>query len=50
MSKIKQVHARQVFDSRGNPTVEADVTLNDGTVGSAIVPSGAAQVFINHKK
>ena len=45
MSKIKQVHARQVFDSRGNPTVEADVTLNDGTVGSAIVPSGASTGF-----
>jgi Enolase len=45
VSKIKQVHARQVFDSRGNPTVEADVTLNDGTVGSAIVPSGASTGF-----
>ena len=45
MSKIKQVHARQVFDSRGNPTVEADVILNDGTVGSAIVPSGASTGF-----
>src|SRR6201994_4141539 len=36
------VHARQVIDSRGNPTVEADVTLAGGAVGSAIVPSGAS--------
>ena len=42
MSKIKQVHARQVFDSRGNPTVEAEVVLQDGSVGNAIVPSGAS--------
>ena len=42
MSKIKKVHARQVFDSRGNPTVEAEVVLQDGSVGNAIVPSGAS--------
>ena len=42
MTIIKQIKARQVIDSRGNPTVEADVILNDGTVGRAIVPSGAS--------
>ncbi len=39
---IADVHAREVLDSRGNPTVEAQVTLVDGTVGRAIVPSGAS--------
>ena len=39
---IKQVTAQEVLDSRGNPTVEGQVTLEDGTVGSAIVPSGAS--------
>ena len=42
MSKINKVHARQVFDSRGNPTIEAEVILQDGSVGNAIVPSGAS--------
>lgn len=42
MSKIKEVHAREVLDSRGNPTVEVDVTLEDGSFGRAIVPSGAS--------
>jgi len=42
MSKIKQIKARQILDSRGNPTVEAEVILNDGTVGRASVPSGAS--------
>ncbi len=42
MSKINKVYARQVFDSRGNPTVEAEVILQDGSVGNAIVPSGAS--------
>ena len=42
MSKISKIHARQVFDSRGFPTVEADVLLSDGSLGSAIVPSGAS--------
>src|ERR671929_167191 len=42
MSMIVDVHARQILDSRGNPTVEVDVTLNDGTVGTAAVPSGAS--------
>ncbi|MDA0832423.1 MAG: phosphopyruvate hydratase [Planctomycetota bacterium] len=36
------VHARQILDSRGNPTVEVDVTLEDGTIGRAAVPSGAS--------
>jgi enolase len=41
-TKIVQVHGRQVIDSRGNPTVEAVVTLAGGATGSAIVPSGAS--------
>ena len=40
--EIVDVYARQVLDSRGNPTVECEVTLDDGTVGRAIVPSGAS--------
>ncbi len=39
---IKEVKARQIIDSRGNPTVEADVILNDGSLGRAAVPSGAS--------
>ena len=42
MSKITKIKGRQVFDSRGNPTVEAEVHLDDGSQGSAIVPSGAS--------
>ena len=42
MSTIKSVKGRQVFDSRGNPTVEAEVVLQDGSVGTSIVPSGAS--------
>jgi len=42
MTKIEQVYAREVLDSRGNPTVEAEVTLNGGATGRAIVPSGAS--------
>ena len=42
MTKIKKVHARQVFDSRGNPTVEAEITLNNNIKASSIVPSGAS--------
>jgi len=41
-TKIVQVHARQVLDSRGNPTVEADVVLEGGILGRAAVPSGAS--------
>ncbi|NQV25408.1 MAG: phosphopyruvate hydratase [Rhodopirellula sp.] len=42
MSAIAGVHARQILDSRGNPTVEVDVVLEDGQVGRAAVPSGAS--------
>jgi enolase len=42
MSAIAGVHARQILDSRGNPTVEVDVILEDGAVGRAAVPSGAS--------
>ena len=42
MSKISEVFARQIFDSRGNPTVEVDVTTQDGAFGRAAVPSGAS--------
>ena len=42
MAKIKKIKGRQVFDSRGNPTVEAEVFLKDGLFASAIVPSGAS--------
>lgn len=42
MSKITNIKARWILDSRGNPTVEADVTLDDGFVGRAAVPSGAS--------
>ena len=42
MSAIVDIHAREILDSRGNPTVEVDVTLEDGTMGRAAVPSGAS--------
>lgn len=42
MSLIVEIYAREVLDSRGNPTVEVEVTTENGTVGSAIVPSGAS--------
>jgi enolase len=42
MSEITKVHARQIFDSRGNPTVEVDVALDSGAMGRAAVPSGAS--------
>ncbi|PID50621.1 MAG: phosphopyruvate hydratase [Proteobacteria bacterium] len=42
MSEITAIHAREIVDSRGNPTVEADVTLANGVVGRAAVPSGAS--------
>ncbi|MBR6232061.1 MAG: phosphopyruvate hydratase [Alphaproteobacteria bacterium] len=42
MSKIKSVKAREILDSRGTPTVEVDVTLEDGSFGRAAVPSGAS--------
>jgi enolase len=42
MSEIIEIHGRQILDSRGNPTVEVDVTLTDGSFGRAAVPSGAS--------
>lgn len=42
MYKITKIHARQIMDSRGNPTVECDVTLSGGAMGRAAVPSGAS--------
>ena len=42
MSTITHVHAREILDSRGNPTLEAEVTLADGSFGRAMVPSGAS--------
>jgi enolase len=42
MSKIEKVHARQILDSRGNPTVEVDLVLRSGVAGRAAVPSGAS--------
>src|SRR5436190_15469351 len=42
MTKIATIHAREILDSRGNPTLEAEVTLADGSFGRALVPSGAS--------
>ena len=42
MAFINAVRAREILDSRGNPTLEAEVELSDGTVGTAAVPSGAS--------
>ena len=42
MSKIKNILGRQIFDSRGNPTVEVDVLLEDNSFGRASVPPGAS--------
>ena len=42
MSKIKSIKAREILDSRGNPTIAAEAILSDGTIGSAAVPSGAS--------
>src|SRR5574340_1244616 len=42
MTEIIDIHAREILDSRGNPTVEVDVTLADGAFGRAAVPSGAS--------
>jgi enolase len=42
MTAITKIHARQILDSRGNPTVEVDVTLESGAIGRAAVPSGAS--------
>src|SRR5271154_2503672 len=42
MHKISNIVAREILDSRGNPTVEVDLTLSDGSFGRAAVPSGAS--------
>ncbi|MCW8873667.1 MAG: hypothetical protein OQK01_13720, partial [Xanthomonadales bacterium] len=42
MTTIKSLHARQILDSRGNPTLEAEVRLDSGAFGRAAVPSGAS--------
>jgi enolase len=42
MTSIEHIHAREILDSRGNPTIEVDVYLEDGTLGRAAVPSGAS--------
>src|SRR5262245_1163869 len=42
MSTIKKIHAREILDSRGNPTIEVEVLLADGSLGRAAVPSGAS--------
>ncbi|MDP7640905.1 MAG: phosphopyruvate hydratase, partial [Alphaproteobacteria bacterium] len=42
MTAIKDIHAREILDSRGNPTVEVDVVLNSGAIGRVAVPSGAS--------
>ena len=42
MSQIEKVHARQILDSRGNPTVEVELVLRSGAAGRAAVPSGAS--------
>ncbi len=42
MTRISDIHAREILDSRGNPTLEAEVTLADGSCGRAAVPSGAS--------
>ena len=42
MTTITKIHAREILDSRGNPTLEAEITLADGSFGRAMVPSGAS--------
>lgn len=43
---IENIHAREIFDSRGNPTVEVDVRLTDGTLGRAAVPQEHQQEIV----
>ena len=50
MTAIVDIVARQIFDSRGNPTVEVDVLLEDGSLGRAAVPSGASTRACCHAK
>ena len=42
MSYISEIHARQILDSRGNPTIEVDILTDEGALGRAAVPSGAS--------
>ena len=42
---IKDIHAREILDSRGNPTIEVDMTLDNGITATASVPSGASNWF-----
>ena len=42
MGRIINIHARQILDSRGNPTIEAEVLIENGVIGRAAVPSGAS--------
>jgi enolase len=42
MTRISEITACEILDSRGNPTIEVEVTLDDGTIGHAAVPSGAS--------
>ena len=42
MNKVRNIHARQILDSRGNPTLEVEIQLNDNAFGRAAVPSGAS--------
>ena len=42
MTQIRNIHARQILDSRGNPTLEVDIYLSDKSLGRAAVPSGAS--------
>ena len=46
--EIEKVIGREILDSRGNPTVEAEVTLVDGTIGRGMAPSGASPVNSKH--
>ena len=48
MSLIESIHARQILDSRGNPTIEVDVFTENGAFGRAAVPSGASQDAMRH--
>jgi len=48
-TSITHIHAREILDSRGNPTIEADVRVESGALGRAAVPSGASRAQANMK-
>ena len=48
MVQISDIFSRQILDSRGNPTLEVDVTLSDGSLGRAAVPSGASTGAVSY--